>query len=74
MRRFSGFQQVQKASPLMTGLMFLPPTAIIVIANILAGRLAARIGARTPMVIGQLLFAAGCLCLITIGVAPRACQ
>jgi DHA2 family methylenomycin A resistance protein-like MFS transporter len=60
------FQKVQKATPLATGLMFLPPTAIIIAANVIAGRIAAKIGARMPMIAGQAVFAAGCFCLLSV--------
>jgi MFS transporter, DHA2 family, methylenomycin A resistance protein len=60
------FQQIKKFTPLMTGLAFLPMTAIVVGANILSGRAASWLGARPPMVAGQAIFAAGCFFLTTI--------
>ncbi|MBV8576726.1 MAG: MFS transporter, partial [Acetobacteraceae bacterium] len=60
------FQQVRKFTPLSTGLAFLPMTAIVVGTNIVAGRLATRLGARPPMVAGQAIFAIGCFFLRTI--------
>ncbi|MEU0744430.1 MFS transporter [Streptomyces sp. NPDC006134] len=61
------FQQVQGRSALYTGLMFLPMTGLIAVTNVVAGRLAARHGARLPMVAGQGLAALGMLLLLTVG-------
>jgi MFS transporter, DHA2 family, methylenomycin A resistance protein len=60
------FQQIKKFAPLITGLAFMPMTAIVVAANIVAGQVSARLGARSPMVLGQAIFAFGCLFLVTI--------
>ncbi|MBV8101470.1 MAG: MFS transporter [Verrucomicrobia bacterium] len=60
------FQQAQHYSPFATGLAFLPMTAGVIITNFMAGRITARTGPRLPMLIGQALFAAGCLSLVTI--------
>ena len=61
------FQQQKKLSPLDTGLAFLPMTAVVIAANIIAGRIAAALGARLPMILGQAIFAVGCLSLVGIG-------
>ncbi len=60
------FQQVQGRSALYAGLMFLPMTGLIPLTNIAAGRLAARHGARLPMLTGQLLAALGTLVLLYV--------
>jgi MFS transporter, DHA2 family, methylenomycin A resistance protein len=54
------FQQVRSFTPLMTGLVFLPMTAAVVAANILAGWLQDWRGARLPMTAGQIMFLFGC--------------
>lgn len=54
-------------TPLSAGLALLPFTALIAIVAPLAGRLADRTGARTPIVIGLWLVAAGLLLLSRIG-------
>ena len=61
------FQQVRKLTPMATGLAFVPMTAFVVAANILAAAVADWLGARPPIVAGQLMFAAGCLFLSAIG-------
>ena len=53
------FQQVLGQSALEAGLMFLPLTALITAVNILAGRVAAVHGPRPPLLIGQVIMAAG---------------
>ena len=63
------FQQVRGASPVAAGLMFLPMTALVTVINIVAGRLAARFGPRLPMVLGELILAAGLLGLLIVGPA-----
>src|SRR4051794_23160715 len=47
-------QNILGFSPLETGVRFLPSTLVIMVAGPLAGRLADRIGPRTPLVIGLL--------------------
>lgn len=54
-------QNILKFSPLETGVRFLPSTLVIMVAGPLAGRLADRVGPRTPLVIG--------LTLVTISLA-----
>jgi MFS transporter, DHA2 family, methylenomycin A resistance protein len=60
------FQQIKKFTPLFTGLAFMPMTVVVVAANIIAGQVSAWLGARTPMVLGQAIFAVGCLLLLAI--------
>ncbi|MBV8771431.1 MAG: MFS transporter [Deltaproteobacteria bacterium] len=65
------FQRIRTFTPLITGFAFIPMTAVIAIANILAGRASSWVGAGPLMVIGQFVFAAGCLFLVTIGAATH---
>jgi DHA2 family methylenomycin A resistance protein-like MFS transporter len=58
------FQQVQGRSALWAGLMFLPMTGLIAVTNVFAGKLAARVGPRTPMLVGQAVAVAGLLALL----------
>jgi len=60
------FQQMKNFTPLFTGLAFMPMTAVVVVTNILSGQVSAWLGARLPMVVGQLMFLAGCLCLAAV--------
>jgi DHA2 family methylenomycin A resistance protein-like MFS transporter len=60
------FQQIRKFTALMTGLAFVPMTAVVVAANILAGRAASWLGASSPMIVGQGVFAVGCSFLLAI--------
>ncbi|WP_329247180.1 MFS transporter [Streptomyces sp. NBC_01478] len=60
------FQQVQGRSALYAGLMFLPMTGLIGVTNLVSGKLAARHGARLPMLIGQSLAALGSLVLLCV--------
>jgi DHA2 family methylenomycin A resistance protein-like MFS transporter len=57
------FQTAKGYSPLATGLAFLPMTALVTLANLVAGWLAARFGPRLPMVVGQAIAAFGYLAL-----------
>ncbi|SCF67976.1 MFS transporter [Streptomyces sp. Ncost-T10-10d] len=57
------FQQVRDQSALAAGLMFLPMTGLLVVVNVLSGRLANRHGPRLPMLTGQLLAVGGLLLL-----------
>ncbi|WP_327357025.1 MFS transporter [Streptomyces sp. NBC_01304] len=65
------FQQEQGSSALMAGLLFLPMTALIVVANIVSGKLAGRFGPRLPMLVGQSLAIAGLLLLVAFASADR---
>ncbi|MFC9249422.1 MFS transporter [Streptomyces sp. NPDC057136] len=60
------FQQVRDQSALAAGLMFLPMTGLLVVVNVLSGRLANRYGPRLPMLIGQLVSVGGLLLLLLI--------
>jgi MFS family permease len=51
-------QNILGYSPLETGVRFLPSTLVIMVAGPLAGRLADRVGPRTPLVVGLLLVTA----------------
>jgi MFS transporter, DHA2 family, methylenomycin A resistance protein len=53
------FQQVLGQTALEAGLMFLPLTALITGVNITAGRVTARHGPRPPLLVGQVVMAAG---------------
>jgi len=61
------FQQAWGASPLAAGFAFLPMSASVAAANLTVGPRVGRIGGRWPMVIGQLLCAAGYLGLLGVG-------
>ncbi|MCY1708715.1 MFS transporter [Pannonibacter sp. SL95] len=58
------FQWQMNLSPQMTGLAFLPMTVVLMVMNILAGRLITRLGARRLMILGQSVAAFGYLLLI----------
>ncbi|MBM7788558.1 MFS transporter [Tenggerimyces flavus] len=60
-------------SALSTGLMFVPMSLVVVAVNLLAPRIAARIGTWRTIVAGQLTMAAGMLGLLLIG-GPRPMQ
>lgn len=60
------FQQVLRHSPAAAGLMFLPMTVLVTGVNLLGGRLAMRFGPKIPLVIGQLVLAAGLLGLLAV--------
>lgn len=53
------FQGPLGLSPLLTGLAFVPMTGLIAVINVFAGRVAARHGARLPMVSGLCVAVAG---------------
>jgi DHA2 family methylenomycin A resistance protein-like MFS transporter len=59
------FQEVRGVSPLQTGLLFLPMTALIAGLNPVAARITIRFGPRMPIVLGQLMMAVG-LCGLTL--------
>jgi MFS transporter, DHA2 family, methylenomycin A resistance protein len=58
------FQWEYKLSPEATGLAFLPMTIVLVVANVLAGRLVSKLGARRLMIVGQTVSAGGYLLLL----------
>jgi DHA2 family methylenomycin A resistance protein-like MFS transporter len=58
------FQRVQGYSPLRAGLAFVPMTAVVLVANLLSGRLADRLGAANVIRGGLLLMAVGCIGLL----------
>lgn len=60
-------QNEKGASALATGLTFLPMSLAAMTANLLGGRLTARLGPRMPLMGGQLLFASGLLGLLLVG-------
>jgi DHA2 family methylenomycin A resistance protein-like MFS transporter len=60
------FQRGQDLSPLQTGLAFAPMTAAVMAANVLAGRVATRLGAWWVIRIGAALMGAGACALLTI--------
>jgi len=62
------FQWVQNLSPQETGLAFLPMTVVLMVMNIIAGRLITKLGARRLMVFGQSLAAIGYLFLLPISI------
>ncbi|MFE9045251.1 MFS transporter [Streptomyces sp. NPDC007818] len=69
------FQQVLGLSALDTGLMFLPMTGLLAGVNVLSARVAARHGARLPIVVGQAVAVSGLLGLLTVDAdTPRAAQ
>jgi DHA2 family methylenomycin A resistance protein-like MFS transporter len=53
------FQDVRGASPLQTGLLFLPMTALIAGLNPVAARIALHFGPRVVIILGQLMMAVG---------------
>lgn len=53
------FQTVQHRSAFATGLAFLPMTALIMLVNILAGRMIGRFGVRPVLLVGLLVAAVG---------------
>ena len=61
------FQGEHRFSALQTGLAFLPMTAAIIGANLLAGRLSARIGPAHTILAGVLAMLAGCAGLLWTG-------
>lgn len=58
------FQRVQGASALAAGLFFLPMTAIVLVANLAAGRLQAVVGSRRVIFCGLAAMACGCAGLL----------
>jgi DHA2 family methylenomycin A resistance protein-like MFS transporter len=60
------FQQINGWSPFMTGLAFVPMMGVVLPVNLLAPRLAERIGAPATIAAGALIGAAGCLALLEL--------
>ncbi|MEV8628886.1 MFS transporter [Streptomyces sp. NBC_01268] len=60
------FQQVLGLDALGAGLMFLPMTGLLAGVNVLSAKVAARYGARLPVVVGQTVAVAGLLGLLTV--------
>ena len=58
------FQSQHRFSALVTGLAFVPMTAAIMAANVLSGRLSARIGAARTILAGVVAMLAGCAGLL----------
>jgi DHA2 family methylenomycin A resistance protein-like MFS transporter len=61
------FQRVNGLSPFATGLAFLPMLGAVLPVNLIAPRLAERIGAPATIAVGAGLSALGCLALLGIG-------
>ncbi len=66
------YRQVRGASPLDTGLAFLPMTAMVALGGLGSGRLVARFGARGTMCAAFGLYAAGALGMTAIGATTPA--
>ncbi|WP_321879812.1 MFS transporter [Burkholderia cepacia] len=66
------YRQIRGASPLDTGLAFLPMTAMVALGGLCSGRLVARFGARGSMCAAFTLYAAGALGMTGIGAATPA--
>jgi DHA2 family methylenomycin A resistance protein-like MFS transporter len=60
-------QQARRFSPLEAGLAFLPLTATFIVSNLVSGRMVARLGSRTPMVVGAAIAALGYGLLLRLG-------
>ncbi|ENO87673.1 MFS transporter [Thauera linaloolentis] len=65
------FQIQQQLTPQQTGLAFLPMTIVLVAANIVAGRLMTRLGARRILVLGLGLAACGYLLMLLASIDGR---
>lgn len=65
-------QKVRGFSVMHAGLVFLPLTGTFIFSNIASGRMAARTGLRTPMILGGLIGATGCAMLGWIGISNDA--
>lgn len=63
------FQLEQQLSPQETGIAFLPMTIVLMVMNIIAGRLITRLGARRLMMFGLVLAAVGYLLLLPVSVS-----
>ncbi|MTW12031.1 MFS transporter [Pseudoduganella eburnea] len=62
-------QKVRGFSVMHAGLVFLPLTGTFIFSNIASGRMQARLGSRTPMIVGGLIGASGYALLGILGVA-----
>jgi MFS transporter, DHA2 family, methylenomycin A resistance protein len=60
------FQHVNGMSPFMTGLAFVPMMGAVLPVNLVAARVAERIGAPMTIAAGAVMAAAGCLALLVI--------
>jgi DHA2 family methylenomycin A resistance protein-like MFS transporter len=60
------FQQINHWTPFQTGLAFVPMMGAVLPVNLIAARVAERIGAPVTIAIGALIAAAGCLALLGI--------
>jgi MFS transporter, DHA2 family, methylenomycin A resistance protein len=60
------FQEINHLSAFATGLAFVPMLAVVLPVNLIAPRLAERIGARATIAAGSVLAAVGCLALLAI--------
>ncbi|HLZ00690.1 MAG TPA: MFS transporter [Bradyrhizobium sp.] len=60
------FQDVNGWSPFATGLAFVPMMGMVLPANLVAARIAERIGAPQAIALGAAIAAAGCLTLLSI--------
>lgn len=65
-------QKVRGFSVLHAGLVFLPLTGTFIFSNIASGRMQARSGSRTPMIVGGVVGAAGYALLAMFGVSAHA--
>jgi len=61
------FQRINHVSPLATGLAFVPMLGMVLPANLIASRLAERLGAPAVIAAGAVLSALGCLMLLGTG-------
>ncbi|ELW9445587.1 MFS transporter [Burkholderia cenocepacia] len=66
------YRQVRGASPLDTGLAFLPMTAMVALGGLTSGRIVARFGARGTMCTAFGLYAAGAIGMTAIGATTPA--
>ncbi|VBB15317.1 MFS transporter [Burkholderia stabilis] len=66
------YRQIRGASPLDTGLAFLPMTAMVALGGLCSGRLVARFGARGTMCAAFGLYAAGTLGMTGMGATTPA--
>ncbi|WP_175823728.1 MFS transporter [Burkholderia sp. BCC0419] len=66
------YRQVRGASPLDTGLAFLPMTAMVALGGLSSGRIVVRFGARGTMCAAFGLYAAGALGMTAIGATTPA--